>query len=347
MTPEEYALAQGVITAGLASYIQRVAGLFTGQALSLKQWLEFLSFIFPEVRRSYVESATLGRSFYDSQRSIFHPDLGRNDTYVSDINFDWFVKNMEPARRGMSQEDSPKSAVSKLVLASVREVEMGARRQIIRAVNDDQQLVDKLDGFGEQREITVDFSMLDRPSDTVADVKRGIERPESRPEPLSESRPVIGWARVATGRETCAWCLMLISRGAELNHKGNFAYSAANAGGIDLDDETALDLYKEAGGDLDKFRELLYDEEAEESRMEQWHAGCDCLVVPVFDLNNWPGRKAAKEALQLWVDASKEAAKLIESGESRTSNKGTETLNALRRRLYRGEISMSDYAVAA
>lgn len=150
-----------------------------------------------------------------------------------------------------------------------------------------------------------------------------------------------GWARVATGRETCAWCLMLISRGAELNHKGNFAYAEAATAGLSLDDETAIDLFNEAGGDLQKFREET------EEYIEQWHVGCDCLVVPVFDIQNWVGREAALEAQQLWIEASNEAGALIASGKARSKNRNNETLNALRRRLDRGEITVPSYALAA
>ncbi|QJD50217.1 capsid maturation protease [Mycobacterium phage Iwokeuplikedis] len=249
--------------------------------------------LFPEVQRRYAEAAALGRDFYDSQRGLHHPELPRNERLRSDLQWRWFVKNMEPARKGMSQADSPSSAVTRTVLTAVREVEMAGRRQIIGAVNND-------------------------------------------PEPVLQ-----GWARVATGRETCAWCLMLISRGAELNHKGNFAYSEAMTAGSTLDDETMIDLWNEAGQDLEKFREETKE------HIEEWHAGCDCLVVPVFDVQNWPGRDAALRAQQLWIDASKEASRLIDSGEARSKNQNKETINALRRRLARGEISMSNYALAA
>ncbi|QGJ90916.1 capsid maturation protease [Mycobacterium phage BiancaTri92] len=294
MNPEEYAARQAVITAAVAAYVQRMASLFTGPALSLGEWARFLQTLFPEVQRRYAEAADLGRTFYDSQRRLHHPELPRNERLRSDLRWEWFVKNMEPVRKELSQADSPRSAVTRTSLAAVREVEMAGRRQIIGAVNND-------------------------------------------PAPQT----VKGWARVATGRETCAWCLMLIARGAEVNHKGNFAYREANSAGINLDDETVIDLWHESGQNLEKFRESTKDE------MEQWHVGCDCLVVPVFDVQNWPGRNAALRAQQLWIDASKEATRLIESGEARSKNHNKETQNALRRRLYAGEITMSNYALAA
>ncbi|QFP95499.1 capsid maturation protease [Mycobacterium phage GaugeLDP] len=294
MNPEQYAAAQAVITAGVANYVQKFASLFTGPALTIGEWIRFLQVLFPEVQRRYAEAADLGRNFYDSQRAQHHPGLDRNERLRSELQWEWFVQNMEPARKEMSQADSPRSAVTKTALVAVREVEMAGRRQIIGAVKND-----------------------------------------------PETRIVQGWARVATGRETCAWCLMLISRGAELNRKGNFAYREAATAGINLDDETAIDLWNEAGMDLEKFRELTKE------HIEEWHTGCDCLAVPVFDVQNWPGKAAAHEAQRLWIEASKEATRLIESGEARSNNHNKEAINALRRRLSRGEITVPSYAFAA
>ncbi|WKW87229.1 capsid maturation protease [Mycobacterium phage Chargerpower] len=294
MSPEEYAAQQAVITAGLTAYIQRFGRLFSAPVLTVAEWLNLLQLLFPEVQRRYAEAASLGRNFYDSQREIHHPGLPRNERLLSEEQWKWFVKNMEPARKGMSQADSPPSAVTRLAMTAVREVEMAGRRQIIGAVKNE-----------------------------------------------PERQVLQGWARVATGRETCAWCLMLISRGAELNHKGNFAYREASSAGISLDDETVIDLWNEAGMDYEKFRESLED------NIEEWHTGCDCLAIPVFDVQDWPGRDAALEANRMWIDAGKEASRLIKSGEARTNNTNTETLNALRRRLAKGEISIPSYAFAA
>jgi hypothetical protein len=297
VTPEEYAASQYMITAGLAAYVRRVATFFVAPSMGNRAWLDFLRMLFPEVEKRYGQSAELGRRFYDSQRKRHHPGLERNERLLSELRFDWFVQNMEPARKGMSQADSPNVAVTKMALVAVREVEMAGRRQVIGAVKND-------------------------------------------PEPVLQ-----GWARVATGRETCAFCLMLISRGAELNHKGNFAYAEAATSGINLDDETAIDFFTEAGGDPTKFLKSLREDSKD--NVDEWHVGCDCVAVPVFDLNDWPGRDQARRALQLWIDAGEEAEERIKSGKARTSKVSTETLNALRRRLERGDISMSNYAAAA
>lgn len=136
---------------------------------------------------------------------------------------------------------------------------------------------------------------------------------------------VKGWARVATGRETCAWCLMLVSRGP--------VYMGADTAGLDLDDTSAQQMIA-AGEDISE-------------HMDEWHPGCDCKVVPVFNKARWPGKEAADRALELWIEADKEAAK--EWAEMSDSDKAATTynnrvINALRRRIYRGEIDPSEWS---
>ena len=75
----------------------------------------------------------------------------------------------------------------------------------------------------------------------------------------------VRWARVPTGRETCAFCWMLASRGP--------VYRVRTAPS-DLRD------------------------------MRAWHDGCDCLAVPVFDPADWPGRDTHHTARDLWRDST-------------------------------------------
>lgn len=286
MNPEEYAAAQAAIAASISAYVQRVASLFAASVLNAAEWLSLLQYLFPEVQKKYTESAQLGRAFYDSQRSSHQPALDRNDSLLSDVKFQWFVENTQPARKDMSKANSSKADIEKLAMTVVREVEMAGRRQIIGAVKNDP---------GPQR--------------------------------------VKGWARVATGKETCAWCLMLISRGPK--------YYGPDSAGLHINSGDAVDIFNESAGDLAKFRAATSEE------MEQWHVGCDCLVVPVFDLKDWPGRDAQIAAEKLWIQHSKEATSLIESGKARTTNKNKETLNSMRRSLSQGDVLMSNYSLAA
>jgi hypothetical protein len=145
-----------------------------------------------------------------------------------------------------------------------------------------------------------------------------------------ESDPkVLGWARVATGRETCAFCLMMISRGVVRSHR----YTSNRAAGLLTDKATAVELWRQIEhADTDSERERA--EAAMIALMHRWHTGCDCLVVPIFDLQNWPGKAQAQDALRLWKSLTK-------------GFSGLDALNALRREVDNGRVDFRRYAAAA
>lgn len=285
MNQDEYVAQQAMISQAVARYVLNFSKFFARPALGLKEWLSLLNILFPEVQRQREASAALAREFYDSERASHHPNLPRNDRFLEGTDFRHFVANMDPARARMSLADSPEHAVSQLAAQAVREVENAGRRQIIHAVQEDQPLAEQL---------------ASQPSKQL----------------------VRGWARIATGRETCAWCLMLVSRGP--------VYADAHTAGLDLTSGEAQDMIA-AGEDVSGF-------------MDQWHPNCDCKVVPVYKLDDWGGLDAQKRAEQLWIDATKEARKLIDSGDARTTNLNREAQNALRRRIDNGDISTSEWS---
>jgi hypothetical protein len=297
VNPNEYAAQQAVISAQILNYVTGLARFFTRPALPVQDWLRLLSLVFPAVVQARTHAAELARAFYDSQRSLEHPNLTRNDRPLEGSEFQKFVKSMEPARARMSQQDAPNDAVARFGLQAVREVENAGRQQIIHAVAND-------DGL--------------------------IEAQKAEP----ETKVIRGWARVATGRYTCAWCLMLVSRGP--------VYLGADTAGLDLPDYSAQKMIA-AGEDVSEY-------------MEQWHAGCDCKVVPVFKSEGWFGEDAAKRALAQWNDATKEANRIQDEDPSvhpSGKNKGKEmslnqeALNALRRRLSNGDITMTEFSALA
>lgn len=363
MKVEEYQAQQAVISAAVAAYVSRFSSFFLIPKLSVAQWLDLLRLLFPEVQQRYRQSAELARRFYDSERRSRRPDLPRHDMYRGELEFEQFVQNMDVARAAVSQPGANRSAITKLSLAAVREVEMGGRRQMLAAVYSDPILTGEqpspdTEDLDQNRELMQKLNRVvnrnDRADSVVYiesagrdDIRRYLRQDEPEPELEAveeldyRSDDVIGWARVATGSETCAWCLMLISRGAEFPGKDTPFYIEAATAGLNLDDGTAISIWNEVGGSLEAFREATKED------FEQWHAGCDCLVVPVFDVKDWPGKSSAQRAQELWIDAAKEANQLIADGEARTKNKHKETLNALRRRLDRGEIDPYEYAVAA
>lgn len=128
------------------------------------------------------------------------------------------------------------------------------------------------------------------------------------------NRARVGWARVATGRETCAFCLMLVSRGP--------VYEDAEDAGLN-DEEKAMELL-ESGADKATLRDL----------MTRWHPGCDCIAVPVRDVDSWEGRDAWKRAQDIW-------------GETTKNYHGVDKLNAFRRAIERGQVDPNQFAVAA
>ncbi|AEJ92328.1 head maturation protease [Mycobacterium phage DroogsArmy] len=337
MTAEEYAYEIALISATVAAYVLKTARLFLGPRLTVAQWISLLQVIYPEVYQQRLRAAEIARDFYDSERSRVHPDLPRHEQFLVEYDFEEFVSDMNPVREKMSREEAGDSDAGALALRAVRSVELGGRKQIIRAVQDDplEVIEPEPDPIQTAVEATVSRSRERRQfrdllkefqPDTPAPqpVSRGIDRDEIR-DARERGQSIKGWARVATGNETCAWCLMLISRGP--------VYVGAESAGLDLDDDTAARMI--AGGeDVRPF-------------MEEWHTGCDCKVVPVFDIGSWSGFNAWKRAESLWEDASLEARALIESGEARSDNLNKETVNALRRRLERGDVSMTDFAVAA
>jgi hypothetical protein len=147
-----------------------------------------------------------------------------------------------------------------------------------------------------------------------------------------------GWARVATGRETCAWCLMLVSRGP--------VYENAKTAGLNLIDEEAVR------------RSWAYEDDDVSDHMEEWHPGCDCLVVPVFKSKGWPGEEEADRASELWSSASREARRILNDDPGKLyysfkekawlpTTLNRETVNVLRRRLTAGEITMTELTAVA
>lgn len=119
------------------------------------------------------------------------------------------------------------------------------------------------------------------------------------------------WARVATGAETCGFCLMLVSRGP--------VYVTPNRAGAEIGPD-ALDLLDEEG------------DAAIAELMTRWHPGCDCKIVPVFDTQGpWPGKQDYLKAKELWKTVVKD------KGYS-----GRDALNAFRRAVESGQINPAD-----
>lgn len=264
----EYAERQHRVSSGIVSTLLRLLNPFRRRKVTPSDWNDLLRSMYREVESGRRESAKLGREFYDSQRALYSNVSARWDMDLATYRFEWFKEALEPSKQGILRENTNDSDLAQLVQRATKEVENGARKTILRAVQDEE-----------------------------------TRDPE-----------VKAWARVATGRETCGFCMMLISRGP--------VYFSAEDAGLDLDDTSALDLIEEG------------DETALDEAKNRWHPGCDCKVVPVFDRKNWEGRDAYLKAEELWKKAT-------------SGYRGKDALNALRRALERGDLDAQDFSVAA
>ncbi|OLT27752.1 hypothetical protein BJF83_17355 [Nocardiopsis sp. CNR-923] len=105
----------------------------------------------------------------------------------------------------------------------------------------------------------------------------------------------LGYARITVGTENCAFCLMLVSRGP--------VYRSESAA-------------------------LLRD-----GTSEPYHDRCDCIAVPVFDRDDWPGRDEYLEMQRLWDEHAngnlKNWRRFIESRRDRENSQAQERAAAV------------------
>lgn len=215
---------------------------YSGRWISRSLWLSLLTLLFPVVSAASRKAGEQAREFYDAERERVFPGAPRHDFYLPELTLDQFVKDMEEVRARVSRELSTPEDVQQAALRVARSIENTARWTVIKAVSTPDPYLDYDD------EVFDDF--------TVSSVTEE-EFEERKAQSYKRSGRRL-WARVATGRETCGWCLMLCSRGP------------------------------------------VYGSQADAGGMHAWHAGCDCKVVPVFDLKNWTGRERYKAAEAMW-----------------------------------------------
>lgn len=176
-----------------------------------------------------------------------------------------------------------------LAAAARRHVVMAGRRQVMRSVLDAE-----FDEFASEDERerhergSVTLEGFDEALAAVNDsADEALRRADAEAEGDAEAqatprlRPV-GWARVLQGRWSCGFCIMLAARGA--------VYSTADAAQL-----VAAEAGKKSreGGFLSRRART----ELRRKNPRAFHEHCDCVVVPVFDPENWSGR-AEQQRLQ-------------------------------------------------
>lgn len=177
------------------------------------------------------------------------------------------------ALRKLLRENTGASA-EQLAAAARRHVVMAGHRQMMRAVLDPE--------FGnyatreEQEELERATSPLTAGDDSDDDAPAGG----------GKVRPV-GWARVLQGKYSCGFCIMLASRGPVYSSADAAKYVAAPVG----------EKSREGG-----FLSRRARTELRKKNPRAFHEHCDCIVVPVFDPENWSGRAEQQRLARFYRD---------------------------------------------
>lgn len=243
MNLEQYQRLQRQNSTEFVQVLGPVIEMLLDDEVSNYQWLQVLQLIYPYVEQARYESARIAREFYDAQRALHVGNAF--PVFLARYTFEWFVQDMNKIRGEIINRPLRPQDRAQVMLNLTRSVENGGRRTIIGAVDDDREGTRLVDTNPEQ-----DFI------DAVQEVVGG------QPPPKEPGKQVKGWARIPQGVYTCAWCIMLCSRG------------------------PVYESRQSAGG------------------MEEWHPGCDCDVVPVFDQSNWEGREFYLDAYEAWLEVT-------------------------------------------
>ena len=310
----QYSAEQKAAVAAVVSTAAALAAMYGVQLLTLAGWRKLLEALFPLVAQQRTASAMSARRFYDAQRRINFPTVLQHDIELPATTWDGFVQAMEPARREVVKQVRmsaakgdpvvPDKIARPVVLQTAKVVQDAGRDTIVKAAETDQ-IRDVVDNL--ERELkdavriekraawggnTYDVEVPDKP------IRKDLDTDYAK-----AATKIVGWARVATGDETCGWCWMLVSRGP--------VYTDAASAGLDnpVDDIDALEELGTTNGSQD----LKTLQVAARGHMTEWHPGCDCIAVPVFDRNNWVGRDTHRRALEDWKAASSAATKVIDN----------------------------------
>lgn len=165
------------------------------------------------------------------------------------------------ALRKLLRENTGASA-EQLAAAARRHVVMAGHRQMMRAVLDPE--------FGNYA-TREEQDELERHSSPLP---AGDGSDDDAPAGGGKVRPV-GWARVLQGKYSCGFCIMLASRGPVYSSADAAKYVAAPVG----------EKSREGG-----FLSRRARTELRKKNPRAFHEHCDCIVVPVFDPDNWSGR---------------------------------------------------------
>lgn len=244
---------------GLDAVVTGAGGLIRGLIRSLyspQDREESISRLVPPL----VEVVRNGRTQAHAEASSFLTETA-SEQGVADPYIPAQSGYADASVRSVLTEDlrgSPAEAVEIIAPKLEQHIEDAARQTMVRAVEDFREPAERED---------VDhysYAAL-RGTDNV---NRSFRESQAR-----------SWARVLTGAENCAFCVLLASRGPVYE-------SAETAGRL-----SARRAFKEAGA-------VGY--------VNSYHPNCDCLVVPVYNYASWPGREDFRKLEKFYNETMKD-----------------------------------------
>lgn len=217
-------------------------------------------------------------------------DQGVDNPYVPTIS-EYPSSSAETILRE-SLRGSPTEATRVISQRLTQHVEAAGRQVMTRSVEDGKNPAEDEDfAHAEYTRLTpeefrqlrddedYDVPLTPEEQDELADYEAAPTQPTTRRErnPTAGGVQPHAWARVLTGAENCGFCVMLASRGPVYT-------SAEDAGSL-----TASAALRDAGAT---------------PWVNTYHPNCDCMVVPVYDYGNWPGRDSYKKLEQLYYEVT-------------------------------------------
>lgn len=175
--------------------------------------------------------------------------------------------------------DSPSALVATQTLE--RHVVTAARRQVVRAVPSPEEIPSHSAVTPAEEDVEETPAGME-PTELAKEANFKVQ-PTSADDKPDERKPVFpkAWARVLTGAKNCPFCVMLASRGP--------VYSSASHAG------------RKGKGSM-----ALIRAGAEALWGNSYHNSCDCMVVPVYDTNDWPGKQQADYLYPIFEEVTKD-----------------------------------------
>ena len=274
---------------------------YRGVPITLDVWELIIRWLFRLAYPASQQTAYYARRLYDTERARVIPEAPPHAVDLATLPFKVFHRDMMALAPQIVGQELDEDKVSRIQMRTARAIENSGRWTIMHAAETPDPWID-----GEEESLswmteeeTEKFTSKKLTRSEYKEILRNTERRRTG---------IKGWARIPTGAETCAWCLMLCSRGA--------AYRIGKTVGLKIE---VRDFFRyEREGSFDP-----------KEHMHQWHDNCDCKVVPVFDLDDWDGKDRADALYDMWGD--------VTSGYS-----GNDAVNAFRRAVYAG-VSFKDY----